>query len=68
MVWKIFLVIIAIVIIAVPIEMILLDIFTVKPKKKEKQIIPYIEEDDTEKISKEIDDFIRENNLYIPKE
>ena len=54
MVWKIFLVIIAIVIIAVPIEMILLDIFTIKPKKKEKQIIPYIEEDDTEKISKEM--------------
>lgn len=33
----------------------------------EKKTIPYIEEDEDEKISQEIDRFIKENNCYIPK-
>lgn len=38
-----------------------------KKNEKKIEIIPYIEPDDEELISKEIDDFIRENNCYIPK-
>lgn len=33
----------------------------------EKKIIPYIEADEDEKISREIDQFIKENNCYVPK-
>lgn len=36
-------------------------------KKKEKDKFSYIEADEDEKISKEIDRFIEENNCYIPK-
>lgn len=36
-------------------------------KKKEKDKLSYIEADEDEKISKEIDRFIEENNCYIPK-
>lgn len=33
----------------------------------EKKTITYIEEDEDEKISQEIDRFIKKNNCYIPK-
>lgn len=33
----------------------------------EKKRIPYIEADEDEKISREIDQFIKENNCYVPK-
>lgn len=36
-------------------------------KEIEKSKIPYIEADEDEKISQEIDRFIEENNCYIPK-
>ena len=36
-------------------------------EKKEKDRLSYIEADEDEKISQEIDRFIKENNCYIPK-
>lgn len=67
--WIYWLLLVVVVLMIIPLEILTSEEIEISKleKKKEKNELSYIEADEDEKISQEIDRFIEENNCYIPK-